>query len=124
MTHEEFLKELKRIKRFKYRINKNKAINKLLKERFAHLINAFCKIDNSFFLINSVEGGVYHTRSGFWGSASCSKVTLYPCSEINEAKDLLFETADALDVKKLYNVEKNILSREEVIQGLLKDIVK
>ena len=124
MTHEEFLKELKRIKLFKYRTNKNKAINKLLKERFAPLIDAFCKIDNSFYIIKGIVGGVNHTRGGFWCSAPCDKVTLDLCPETNEVKGLRFETADALDVKELYKVEQNTLRQEEVIQNLLKDIVK
>ena len=61
MTHEEFLKAVQNersiIKRlFKSKAKRERAIKRLIKERFAHLVGKFCKVEDKLYYIDKVCG--------------------------------------------------------------------
>ncbi len=61
MTHEEFLKTLKAEKSFlkwlfKSKAKRERAIKRLIQERYAFLAGKFCKVDDKFYYIIEVYG--------------------------------------------------------------------
>lgn len=61
MTHEEFLKAVQHerslIKRlFKSKAKRERAIKRLIQERFAHLVGKFCKVEDNLYYIVQVCG--------------------------------------------------------------------
>ena len=61
MTHEEFLKAVQNERSFinrllKSKAKKERAIKRLIQERFAHLVGKFCKVEDKIYYIDKVCG--------------------------------------------------------------------
>lgn len=129
MTHEEFLKAVQNersiIKRsIQSKIKGERAIKRLIKERYAHLFGKFCKIEDEIFYIIEVFGETENnvTKPFVAAIAFVSSKTMLKGKE--ETLGFVFRPC-YIDPDDLLKAEQNILSKEEVfnyIRNLLAEI--
>ena len=129
MTHEEFLKAVQHerslIKRlFKSKAKREKAIKRLIKERFAHLVGKFCKIEDEICYITEVFGKTENnvTKPFVDAITFVSSKTMLKGKE--ETLGFVFRPR-YIDPDDLLKAEQNILSKEEVfnyMRNLLAEI--
>ena len=114
MTHEEFLKAVQHerslIKRlFKSKAKRERAIKRLIKERFAHLIGKFCKVGGELYYIVEVygqaEGRDIIPVAKAQGLESNTRPWSSPLG--------LFFSPYCLTFVELQDAEQNILSKED-----------
>ena len=119
MTHEEFLKAVQRerslIKRlFKSKAKREKAIKRLIKERFAHLVGKFCKVGGKLYYI--VE--VYGRAEGKDVRTIASTLRLIANTRPGSPPLGIFFSVYGLNAEELLKAEQNILSKEEASKHL------
>lgn len=119
MTHEEFLKAVQRerslIKRlFKSKAKREKAIKRLIKERFAHLVGKFCIIEDKLYYI--VE--VYGRAEGKGVKPIASTLRLLANTRPGSPPLGIFFSAYDLNAEELLKAESNILSKEDTSKHL------
>lgn len=114
MTHKEFLKAVQRerslIKRlFKSKAKRERAIKRLIKERFAHLCGKFCKVENKLYYITEVYG-----RSEGKDVRTIAKtIRLIENTRLGSSPLGLFFSPYCLTFVELQEAEQNILSKED-----------
>lgn len=119
MTHEEFLKAVQHerslIKRlFKSKAKRERAIKRLIKERFAHLVGKFCKVEDKLYYI--VE--VYGIAEGKDVKPSASTLRLIENTRLCSTPLGLFFNSYYLNFEELQEAEQNILSKEDASKHL------
>lgn len=119
MTREEFLKAVQRerslIKRlFKSKAKREKAIKRLIKERFAHLVGKFCKVGGKLYYI--VE--VYGRAEGKDVRTIASTLRLIANTRPGSPPLGIFFSVYGLNAEELLKAEQNILSKEEASKHL------
>ena len=119
MTHEEFLKAVQNerslIKRlFKSKAKREKAIKRLIKARFAHLVGKFCKVEDKLYYI--VE--VYGIAEGRDIIPAAKAKRLEPNIRPWSSPLGLFFNLYYLTFEELQKVEQNILSKEDASKHL------
>lgn len=119
MTHEEFLKAVQHerslIKRlFKSKAKREKAIKRLIKERFAHLVGKFCKVEDRIYYI--VE--VYGIAEGKGVKPIARTLRLIENTRLYNTPLGLFFSPYCLTSVELQEAEQNILSKEDASKHL------
>lgn len=114
MTHEEFLKAVQRerclIKRlFKSKAKRERAIKRLIKERFAHLFGKFCKVEDRIYYI--VE--VYGIAEGKGVKPIGRTLRLIENTRLYTTPLGFFFNSYFLNFEELQEAEQNILSKED-----------
>ena len=124
MTQEEFLKAVQNERSFIKRLLKSKAkreraIKRLIQERFAHLFGKFCKVDDKFYYIIEVYG-----RTEGNGVKLFVNALLFSSVETMFKDD--FKTLEFgfkpyyLGYNDLLKAEQNIVSKEDVFKHIVK----
>lgn len=129
MTHEEFLKAVQNersiIKRsIQSKIKGERAIKRLIKERYAHLFGKFCKIEDEILYIIEVFGKTENnvTKPFVYAITFSSSETMFKGKE--ETLGFVFSPR-YINPDDLLKVEQNIVSKEEVfnyIRNLVSEI--
>ena len=119
MTHEEFLKAVQHerslIKRlFKSKAKRERAIKRLIKERFAHLVGKFCKVEDKLYYI--VE--VYGIAEGKGVKPSASTIRLLANIQPGSPPLGLFFSSYRLTFVELLEAEQNTISKEDASKHL------
>lgn len=119
MTHEEFLKAVQHerslIKRlFKSKAKRERAIKRLIKERFAHLVGKFCKVEDKLYYI--VE--VYGRAEGKDVKPIASALRLLANTRPGSPPLGLFFSVYGLNAEELQEAERNLLSKEDAAKHL------
>lgn len=129
MTHEEFLKAVQNERSIIKRLIQSKtkgerAIKRLIKERYAHLFGKFCKIEDEIFYIIEVFG---HTENNVV-KPFVNAITFSPAETMFKGKEetlgFMFKPR-YIDPDDLQKAEQNIVSKEEVfnyIRNLLEEV--
>lgn len=117
MTHEEFLKAVQHerslIKRlFKSKAKREKAIKRLIKERFAHLVGKFCKVEDKLYYI--VE--VYGRAEGKDVKPIASTLRLIANTRAGSSPLGFYFSPYGLNAEELLKAEQNTLSKEEALK--------
>ena len=127
MTHEEFLKAVQHerslIKRlFKSKAKRERAIKRLIKERFAHLVGKFCKVEDKLYYIAEVYG----RAEGKDVKTIASTLRLVENTRLGSAPLGLFFSPYGLNFEELLKAEQNIVSKEDAskhIKSLVDEIM-
>lgn len=119
MTHEEFLKAVQNerslIKRlFKSKAKRERAIKRLIKERFAHLVGKFCIIEDKLYYI--VE--VYGRAEGKGVKTIARVIRLVENTRLGSAPLGLFFSPYGLNFEELLKAEQSIVSKEDTAKHL------
>lgn len=129
MTHDEFLKAVQNersiIKRsIQSKIKGERAIKRLIKERYAHLFGKFCKIEDEILYIIEVFGKTENNTVKLFVDAITFSSAETMLKGKEETLGFVFSPR-YINPDDLLKVEQNIVSKEEVfnyIRNLLAEI--
>lgn len=119
MTHEEFLKavqyERSLIKRlFKSKAKRERAIKRLIKERFAHLVGKFCKVEDKLYYIVEVCG----RAEGKYIRTIARTLRLIANTRTDSSPLGCYFSPYGLNAEELLEAEQNTLSKEDTSKHL------
>ena len=120
MKHKEFLKLVSRecsfVKRLiKSRKKREREINKIVAERFKHLVTKWCKIEDKDYYLLGFEGGFVSKNEEVFVKGFAFELFKHNSPIIDEIRGFSLEPA-ILTLSEIEEAEKNQVSKEEAFK--------
>ncbi|MBF1438363.1 MAG: hypothetical protein HXN48_07975 [Prevotella nanceiensis] len=120
MKHKEFLKAVSRecsfVKRLiKSRRKREREINKIVAERFKHLVTKWCKIEDKYYYLLGFEGGFVSKNEEVFVKGFAFELFKHKSPITDEIRGFSLEPA-ILTLSEIEEAEKNQVSKEEAFK--------